>query len=207
MSPATRGPIYHPAFTARRKPTEQNHLILAFPALSYLDPRSYQLLLLNSILGGGDSSRLFLELREKRGLCYNTYSYVADYADTGLLGVYTAASPELEKEALDAACALLRDLAEHGPTQEELDRARERIKANVLMGLEAIQARMIHLGTFQLLYGFVLEQDDILDAYDAVTVRQLRELAEQIFEFSQLSLSAVGRVAPAEEYAKRLGSV
>lgn len=66
---------------------------------------------------------------------------------------------------------------------------------------------MIHLGTFQLLYGFVLEQDDLLDAYDAVTVLQLRELAEQIFDFSQISLSAVGRVAPAEEYAKRLGSV
>ena len=205
--PSYKRACYRPAFTTRRKPTEQNHLILAFPAFSYLDPRSYQLLLLSFILGGGDSSRLFQELREKRGLCYDTYSYVADYADTGLLGVYTALSPELEGKALDAACALLQDLAEHGPTQEELDLARERIKANVLMGLESIEARMIHLGTFQLLYGFVLEQDDLLDAYDAVTVLQLRELAEQIFDFSQISLSAVGRVAPAEEYAKRLGSV
>ena len=97
-----------------------------------------------------------------------------------------------------AACALLRELAEHGPTQEELERAREQAKASVLMGLESIQARMSHLGTSQLLYGSVLEQDDILDAYDAVTVPQLRQLAEQIFDFSQLSLSAVGRVPPAE---------
>lgn len=118
--PSCKGARYRPAFTVRRKPTEQNHLILAFPAFSYLDPRRYQLLLLNSILGGGVSSRLFQELREKRGLCYTTYSYVADHADTGLLGVYTALSPELEGEALDAACALLRELAEHGPTQEEL---------------------------------------------------------------------------------------
>lgn len=130
--------------------------------------------------------------------------YVADHADTGLLGVYTALSPELEGEALDAACALLRELAEHGPTQEELERAREQAKASVLMGLESIQARMSHLGTSQLLYGSVLEQDDILDAYDAVTVPQLRQLAEQIFDFSQLSLSAVGRVPPAEEYAQLL---
>lgn len=202
--PSCKGARYRPAFTVRRKPTEQNHLILAFPAFSYLDPRRYQLLLLNSILGGGVSSRLFQELREKRGLCYTTYSYVADHADTGLLGVYTALSPELEGEALDAACALLRELAEHGPTQEELERAREQAKASVLMGLESIQARMSHLGTSQLLYGSVLEQDDILDAYDAVTVPQLRQLAEQIFDFSQLSLSAVGRVPPAEEYAQLL---
>lgn len=202
--PSCKGARYRPAFTVRRKPTEQNHLILAFPAFSYLDPRRYQLLLLNSILGGGVSSRLFQELREKRGLCYTTYSYVADHADTGLLGVYTALSPELEGEALDAACALLRELAEHGPTQEELERAREQVKASVLMGLESIQARMSHLGTSQLLYGSVLEQDDILDAYDAVTVPQLRQMAEQIFDFSQLSLSAVGRVPPAEEYAQLL---
>ena len=202
--PSCKGARYRPAFTVRRKPTEQNHLILAFPAFSYLDPRRYQLLLLNSILGGGVSSRLFQELREKRGLCYTTYSYVADHADTGLLGVYTALSPELEGEALDAACALLRELAEHGPTQEELERAREQAKASVLMGLESIQARMSHLGTSQLLYGSVLEQDDILDAYDAVTVPQLRQMAEQIFDFSQLSLSAVGRVPPAEEYAQLL---
>lgn len=73
--------------------------------------------------------------------------------------MYTALSPELEGEALDAACALLRELAEHGPTQEELERAREQAKASVLMGLESIQARMSHLGTSQLLYGSVLEQD------------------------------------------------
>lgn len=105
--PSCKGARYRPAFTVWRKPTEQNHLILAFPAFSYLDPRRYQLLLLNSILGGGVSSRLFQELREKRGLCYTTYSYVADHADTGLLGVYTALSPELEgrRWMLPAPCS------------------------------------------------------------------------------------------------------
>ena len=203
-APTTGPAAYRPAVTAKKKAIEQNHLLLAFPAPNYLDPRRYQIQLMNAIFGGGCSSRLFQEVREKRGLCYTTYSYVADHADTGLLGVYTALSPELEGEALDAACALLRELAEHGPTQEELERAREQAKASVLMGLESIQARMSHLGTSQLLYGSVLEQDDILDAYDAVTVPQLRQMAEQIFDFSQLSLSAVGRVPPAEEYAQLL---
>lgn len=202
-APAVKAARYQSAFTARRKSIEQNHLILAFPALSYLDPRRYQLLLLNSILGGGVSSRLFQELREKRGLCYTTYSYVSDHTDTGLIGIYTALSPDQEDQALDAVRRVVSQLAEHGPTEEELERAREQAKANVLMGLESVQAKMSHLGASQLLYGTVMEQDDILSAYDAVTAPQLHQLAGQVFDFSQVSLSAVGRVAQAEEYAQR----
>ena len=126
----------------RRKAIEQNHLILAYPGLSYRDDQRYALLLLNSILGGGCSSRLFQELREKRGLCYTVYSYVADHADTGLLGIYTATGSEQEAQALDAVRNIVSDLAEHGPTQEELDRAREQAQAGLLMGLESVQSRM-----------------------------------------------------------------
>lgn len=141
-----RDAVYHPAVTVRRKAIEQNHLILAYPGLSYRDDQRYALLLLNSILGGGCSSRLFQELREKRGLCYTVYSYVADHADTGLLGIYTATGSEQEAQALDAVRNIVSDLAEHGPTQEELDRAREQAQAGLLMGLESVQSRMSHLG-------------------------------------------------------------
>ena len=158
----------------------------------------------------GDVHRLvrvvieFQQVREQKGLCYSIYSYGTCHDDTGYFGVYTALGRETEGQALDTILAVIRELTEHGVTQAELDRAREQAKASVLMGLESIQARMSYLGTSQLLYGSVLEQDDILDAYDAVTVPQLRQMAEQIFDFSQLSLSAVGRVPPAEEYAQLL---
>ena len=121
--PQTAPAAYRPAVTARKKATEQNHLILAFPAPTYLDPRRQQLLLLNSLLGGGCSSRLFQEVREQRGLCYTVYSYVSDHADTGLLGIYTALGREQEGQALETVEAIVRDLADRGPTQEELDRA------------------------------------------------------------------------------------
>ena len=85
--------------------------------------------LLNALLGGGCSSRLFQEVREKRGLCYTVYSYVADHADTGLLGIYTATGSEQEAQPLDAVRNIVSDLAAHGPTQEELDRAREPAQA------------------------------------------------------------------------------
>lgn len=195
---------YRPAVTVRKKAIEQNHLILAFPALSYLDRRRYPLLLLNAILGGGCSSRLFQQLREERGLCYTVYSYVADHADTGLLGIYTALSREQEGEALDTVRAIVDRLAQDGVTQEELDRAREQAKANVLLGLESVQARMSHLGTSTLLYGQVRQPEEILAAYDQITREQLRELAEEMFRFSQASLSAVGRVQSAERYGEEI---
>ncbi|MEA4932580.1 MAG: insulinase family protein, partial [Lawsonibacter sp.] len=196
---------YRPAVTVRKKAIEQNHLILAFPALSYLDERRPQLLLLNSLLGGGCSSRLFQEVREKRGLCYTVYSYVSDHADTGFLGVYTAANKEQERQALDTVRAVVSELAEHGPTQEELDRVREQAKANLLMGTESIQSRMSHLGSSALLYNKVREVDEILSLYDAVTREQLQALAGDIFPMEQASFSAVGRVASAQDYVSWLG--
>ena len=205
-SPARFRPAaYRPAVTARKKAIEQNHLILAFPAPSYLDDRRQQMLLLNSLLGGGCSSRLFQKLREERGLCYTVYSYVSDHADTGLLGVYAAVGKEQEQAALEAARGLVLELADHGPTQEEVDRVREQAKSNLLMGTESVQARMSHLGSSALLYGRVRETQELLERYDAVTREQLRSLAGELFQMEQASLSAVGRVGSAGDYAAWLG--
>ena len=203
-SPAIRPAAYHSAITIRRKAIEQNHLILAFPSLSYLDQGRYALHLLSSVLGGGVSSRLFQEVREKRGLCYTVYSYISDHEDTGLLGMYTALSPDTERQALETLCRVAAELAEHGPEQEELDRAREQAKANILMSLESTQSRMSHMGTAMLLRNEVASTDDVIRAYDAVTTGQVRDLAQRIFAFGQASLSAVGKVGAGEDYRAAL---
>ena len=204
--PAQSPPVtYRPAVTAKKKAIEQNHLILAFPAPSYLDERRPQVLLLNALLGGGCSSRLFQQLREERGLCYSVYSYVADHADTGLLGIYAAVSRDQEWAALEGARRVALELADHGPSQEEVDRVREQAKANLLMGSESVQARMSHLGTSALLYGRVRETEELLDLYDAVTREQLRDLAGALFRMETASLSAVGRVGSSADYAAWLG--
>lgn len=209
LEPGQPDPIrplaYRPAVTAKKKAIEQNHLILAFPAPSYLDERRQQMLLLNSLLGGGCSSRLFQELRERRGLCYTVYSYVADHEDTGLLGIYAAVSPDQERQALEAARRVALELAERGPAPEEVDRVREQAKANLLMGTESVQARMSHLGSSALLYGRVRETNEVIALYDAVTREQLRDLAGELFQMERASLSAVGRVGSAGDYAQWLG--
>ena len=204
--PAQSPPVtYRPAVTAKKKAIEQNHLILAFPAPSYLDERRPQVLLLNALLGGGCSSRLFQQLREERGLCYSVYSYVADHADTGLLGIYAGVSRDQEWAALEGARRVALELADHGPSQEEVDRVREQAKANLLMGSESVQARMSHLGSSALLYGRVRETGELLDLYDAVTREQLRDLAGALFRMEAASLSAVGRVGSSADYAAWLG--
>ena len=204
--PAQSPPVtYRPAVTAKKKAIEQNHLILAFPAPSYLDERRPQVLLLNALLGGGCSSRLFQQLREERGLCYSVYSYVADHADTGLLGIYAAVSRDQEWAALEGARRVALELADHGPSQEEVDRVREQAKANLLMGSESVQARMSHLGSSALLYGRVRETEELLELYDAVTREQLRDLAGALFRMEAASLSAVGRVGSSADYAAWLG--
>ena len=191
---------YRPAFTTKKKAIEQNHLMLAFPALPAGNPRRFTAQLLTSMLGGGMSSRLFQQVREQRGLCYSIYSYGSSYADTGTLAIYTALGRETERQALETICACVREFAEHGPGQSELDRAREQSKAGVLMGLESTTARMNHMARSVLAGNEILDPDQIIAAYDAVTREDVRTLAQEIFDFRQVSLSAVGRVSPEADY-------
>ena len=165
---AARAAAYVPGVVVKKKAIEQNHLTLAFPGLSFADPRRFQLQLLSSILGGGMSSRLFQQVREQKGLCYSIYSYGTCHDNTGYFGVYTALGRETEGQALDTILAVIRELTEHGVTQAELDRAREQSKANVLMGLESAQSHMSSLGR-----GEVLDEDAIIAARPALWGGQL----------------------------------
>lgn len=196
---------YQSAFAVKKKAIEQNHLTLAFPGLAYGDERRFALQLLSSILGGGMSSRLFQEVREKRGLCYSVYSYGAGHAETGVFGIYTALNKEMEVQAMETICAVIRNFAEHGPQSDELERARELSKANVLMGLESTQARMSSLGRGTLLQDRPLTTDDVIAAYNAVTTEDVKKLAEELFDFKTASLSAVGRVGDEAYYRNLIG--
>ena len=114
--------------------------------------------------------------------------------------IYTALGKETEAQALETICRTIRDFAEHGPTAEELDRARELSKANVLMGLESTQSRMSALGRGTLLQDRPLTTDEVIEAYNAVTAEDVRALARELFDFSRVSLSAVGRVGDEDYY-------
>ncbi len=199
-TPGIERAAYTPAFVATSKPIEQNHLILAFPGLTYASPKRFALQLLSSILGGGVSSRLFQQVREQRGLCYAIYSYGAGHQDTGVFCVYTALNRETEAKALETIRRIITEFKEEGPTDEELELAREQSKANVVMGLESTQALMSHAGRSLLSMDRILSAEEIIAAYDAVTREDVVQLAREIFQWDQVSLSAVGQVRSVEEY-------
>lgn len=202
----TKPAAYRGAVTLKRKATEQNHITLAFPGFPYGSEQRFALQLLSFILGGGMSSRLWQEVREKRGLCYSIYSYGAGHEETGLFGIYTALGRETERQALDAIVSVVRELVQDGVTEEELSRAREQSKASVLMGLESTQSRMSHMGRSTLLTDRVLSPDEIIAAYDAVTREDILTLARTVFDFGQAALSAVGRIESEDYYRSVLNT-
>lgn len=191
---------YHPALTLKRKATEQNHLLLAFPSISDVDPRRFAMQLLSSILGGGMSSRLFQEVREQRGLCYNIYTYGSGYQEVGTFHIYAALGKETEQQALAAIRETVERFTQEGVSQAELDRVRELAKANVLMGLESTTARMNNMARAALRQEPVRGEEEIIAAYDMVTADQLRELAQETFLWDQCAFSAVGKVDTEEIY-------
>lgn len=197
---------YQPCIVVRPKEIEQNHLCIGFPGLPLLDKKRYAYQLMNGIIGGGMSSRLFQTVRERNGLCYSVYSFPSSHVDTGMFSIYVGLGQEQEQKATRLICDVLRQFCEEGPTREELSRCREQLKSNLLMGLESTNARMHHLGRSELFQQRVLDADELVTAYDAVTAEQICELARQVFCFDKVSICAVGNTASHTYYQELIGA-
>jgi predicted Zn-dependent peptidase len=178
----------------RDKDTEQAHLVLGVPGIARSDDRRFALGVLNNVLGGGMSSRLFQEIREKRGLAYSVYSYTSQYADSGLFGVYAGCAPGKIDEVLALTREELERVAEHGVGAEEVARGKGMYKGGLVLGLEDTGSRMSRLGKGELLYDELLSVDDILARVDAVTPDEIHEVARQVLT-QQLSLAVIGPFA------------
>ena len=196
---------YAPCLTLREKAVEQNQLVLGFPGLETASEERFAMQLFSSILGGSSSSRLFQTVREKHGLCYSIYSFTAGYQDTGLFAVALAANRQSERRALGLTIDELRRIRDEGVTAAELGRAREQVTASILMSLESSASRMNRLGYGELfLPRGALTPDELIERYEAVTLADVRSLAQRTLDFRRASLSAVGRVADGEEYRAAL---
>ncbi len=209
MPPAERSEpersAYAPCLTLREKAVEQNQLVLGFPGLETASEERFAMQLFSNILGGSSSSRLFQTVREKHGLCYSIYSFTAGYQDTGLFAVALAANRQSERRALGLTIDELRRIRDDGVTAAELERAREQVTASILMSLESSASRMNRLGYGELfLPGGALTPDELIERYEAVTLADVRSLAQRTLDFRRASLSAVGRVADGEEYRAAL---
>ncbi|MFD8869644.1 M16 family metallopeptidase [Streptomyces sp. NPDC059590] len=171
--------------------TEQAHVVLGMPGIARTDDRRWALGVLNTALGGGMSSRLFQEVREKRGLAYSVYSYTSAFADCGLFGVYAGCRPSQAPDVLKICRDELDHVAQHGLTDEELRRAVGQLRGSTVLGLEDTGALMNRIGKSELCWGDQMSVDDMLARMAAVTPDEVREVARDVLG-QRPSLSVIG---------------
>jgi predicted Zn-dependent peptidase len=187
-APATTVP--HRCF--ERKETEQYHVCLGGAGLSRHDDRRFALRVLDTIFGGTSSSRLFQEVRERRGLAYAVYSFTSAYQDTGQVGLYVGTRAENVTEALAVVGSELTRLREQPATDEELARAKENLKGRVVLALESTGARMNRLGSEVLAEAQLLSLDEVVERIDAVSLEDLAALVDELWAPERLSAAGIG---------------
>ncbi len=191
-----------PAPLVVERATEQAHLAVGVPGMSRRDPRRFTLSLLDHVIGGGLSSRLFQHIREERGLAYSVYSYRSAYQDTGAFAVYAGTSPAKATAVLDLVHEELDRVAELGITDQELAAARTHVRGATVLGLEDPGARMSRIGHAQLTLGRVPPVEEVEAAFAAVSLDDVSSLAAELFAGPR-TVAVVGPFADEQVAARR----
>ncbi|GGD67921.1 M16 family metallopeptidase [Paenibacillus nasutitermitis] len=194
-------PAFNGQYLFHKKKTEQNHICLSFPGCSIADPQLYAMILLNNAMGGGMSSRLFQEIREKRGLAYSVYSYHTSYADSGLFTIYAGTAPKQTKDVLDLTLEQLHDLASKGLSDSELHRGKEQLKGSLILSLESTSSRMNRLGKNELMLGRHYTLDEMLSRIDSVQMSDIQAVTKRMLSVP----FAVAMVGTSDKAAAALG--
>jgi predicted Zn-dependent peptidase len=187
-------PQYQRRIELVEKELEQVHVCVGMKGVQQNHPMRYDAFIMNAILGGSMSSRLFQEVREKSGLAYSVYSYIASHADAGSLVVYAGASPENSRELVEIMLKELRRFKVEPVPADELDAAREQLKGNLLLSLESSDNRMSRLAKNEIYFGTPLPLNEIMEGFDRVTSGTILQLANEILDNSALTLVTLGRV-------------
>jgi predicted Zn-dependent peptidase len=186
-------PVPHPHLRYRRKKElEQAHLCVGTEACPFADPRRYAMHVLNTVLGGGMSSRLFQNIREKRGLAYSVFSAVNCYRDAGYLTVYAGVAPSNLHQTVDLILQEFHRLKSEPIPDDEFQRAKDYLKGSTLLGLESTGSRMSSLARHELYYGRYVSLDEIEAAVDAVTQDEILRIGRQVFRTEALAATLLG---------------
>jgi predicted Zn-dependent peptidase len=179
--------------TSEKKELEQLHLLFGVPAFPEKYEHRYPLFVLNALLGGTMSSRLFQKVREERGLAYSVYSAVNAFQDSGVMLVYAGTSPDKGDELLAVVRDELRDLRDKGPSAHEVEVAKEHLKGSLMLSLESTSSRMSNLARQQIYHGRTFSMAEVLERLDRVTRADVHRVARRVFAARTPALAAVGR--------------
>ena len=177
-----------------KKALEQVQLCLGVPAPPITDDNRFATLILNTILGGGMSSRLFQTIREERGLAYAIYSDLSPYSDTGSLCVYAGTSAGKALEVVDLVMAEFNNLKENPLSEEELRRGKDQLKGNILMGLESSNSRMANLARQEMYFHQFFTAEEVIARIEAVTAEQIQNMAKRLFVPDRIAVTLLGRL-------------
>ena len=186
-------PEFGPRATFLQKDTEQYHVCLGAGGLAREDERRFALRVLEGVLGGTSSSRLFQEVRERRGLAYSVFTFSNLYAHTGEVGLYVGTRPDKLGEAMTVVADELARCVEDPASEQELNRSRENLKGRVVLGMESTGARMSRLGASLLHEMPIMSLDEMIERIDTVSMGDVRELAGELFAPGRMSVAGVGR--------------
>jgi predicted Zn-dependent peptidase len=193
-----------PIILRNKRSLEQVQICLGVPSPPITDENRYATLILNTVLGGGMSSRLFQTIREERGMAYSIYSDLSPYSDTGSLCVYAGTSADKTLEMLDLVMAEFRALKETLLTEEELHRAKEQVKGNILLGLESSGSRMSNLARQEMYFNHFFSVEEVLERLDAVTAEQVQTMAQKLFVSERIAVTLLGRLDGLKLHRSRL---
>ena len=193
--PEERPPSTHAIISLRDKPAlEQVHLCLGVPSHSLADERRYASYVLNTLLGGGMSSRLFQNIREKQGLAYSVYSELNSYRDTGCLSIYAGTSIESAERVVESILLEFRELKDGRITQEEMRRAKDHLKGSLMLSLESTSSRMANLARQEIYFGRFVTLDELIQSIEDVTLDQVQAIAAEYFHQKQIALTVLGNL-------------
>lgn len=185
--------VYKPNYKVKIKDIEQSHICLGLKGLSLNDDRYYTLALLNNIMGGSMSSRLFQNIREEKGLAYSVYSMSSSFTQTGYFNIYAGVSHEKIKDALIGIQDELKLLKADGVTLEEMQTAKEQLKGSYIFSLENVNGRMFSIGKNMLLLNRIYTPEEVMASIDAVTPDDVREISEMVTDIHNYSGVLIGR--------------
>ncbi|MDD7408952.1 MAG: pitrilysin family protein [Anaerovoracaceae bacterium] len=184
---------YRPSFKSVIKDIEQSHLVMGCRSIKYGDDDSYALMLLNNVMGGSMSSRLFQSVREEKGLAYTVYSYNQPHDQQGFYAISAGVAHDKIEDTVDAIKAELEKLAEEGITDKELEISKQQIKSSYIFGLENTSSRMVANGKRALLRNSLLSQEEVIRKIDAVTMDDIRRVSNIITDINSYSGALIGR--------------
>jgi len=187
-----------------KKSLEQVQLCMGVPAPKITDDNRFATLILNTVLGSGMSSRLFQTIREERGLAYAIYSDLSPYSDTGSLCVYAGTSANKALDVIDLVLAEFRNLKEVSLSDEELTRAKDQLKGNILMGLESSNSRMANLARQEMYFHQFFTADEIIARIDAVDAEHVQAMAQRLFVSERIAVTLLGRLTGIKLNRERL---